>query len=514
MESRELVPYKSHPHHTSLRRSQSAQPEKSTLSSSPYSTKKKLKYPGRSLTEIFTDRHDRSERAHSDEEGRRLHRRKTVASTPSGLSQLVPIREASSNWVSSDVTPVESDYGQLSNLPVYKMPALNDASETYGNSNQTNSVEVYRRPYSRSKRGLSELKTDIVGSRGSPTRTKIRSIGGRDGNKVKKSNVAEWKLLKLILKFSCWLVISVLLVLLLIIGTGILLAYLDAICQQKKNAILPLSDLKLKLTQTVIGQEIAIDMILRSLSGVQPGHVGMPLIMWMVGGTGIGKTLTAHILKDVLANVFPVHVLVASLLPSDDDDLENEITSLFHKLDSCSLSLIIIDDWDDQSNTPVKALKNILDNFQDYRTLGYEKGQVVIILSGTRGSQEIASRYTELRQRGKARTELRFENFNVLSTSIQEAELLSAVTKHYVFVPFLPLEASHIELCVRNELLKLLNADIVMQEEDLQKISQQVLNQLNFVPASYPLLVATGCKRVQPLLSHVLPGFTLSQTSS
>lgn len=82
-----------------------------------------------------------------------------------------------------------------------------------------------------------------------------------------------------------------------------------------------------------------------------------------------------------------------------------------------------------------------------------------------------------------------------------------------MFVPFLPLEVPQVKSCIKVELLKLQRLDLLVKEDELQRIIQQILNQVEFVPTSYPLFVDTGCKRVQVLLALLLSGSSPFQHS-
>lgn len=173
---------------------------------------------------------------------------------------------------------------------------------------------------------------------------------------------------------------------------------------------LPVSDLREQLSLYVIGQEIAIDVIIDTLGLIVSSRVEMPLIFWMVGWTGSGKTQTTQILKDGLRSTSLVHVVMPSLLPQDDEVLYEEIAALFHRVDPCLFNLIIIDGWVEEDDFPVKVIEMMM-NYHNYRAEGYNKVKIVIVLSGTRGSQEINSHFIDLRNSGKSKADLSVEDF-------------------------------------------------------------------------------------------------------
>lgn len=508
MERHDMVFSESPSRHKPLRRSLSAQPEESTLSSSPYSTRKKLRAPGRSLTEIFSRKLDHSARASTDDY-HVYHRRRTINFTVPDTFKLSSVNEDDDSGPHNRSLSEFISRRKIS-VPVYKKE-FHESSESVVKKRYVTSKSVHEKTDHHIKRDFAELMDESILDPSDPSRKKVRIANGSCDESEEGNQFVVWRVLEIVCRIIFWLIFSLVLVFLLVMGILAFNFYQETACELRRSMKLPVSDLREQLSLYISGQEIAIDIITDSLKEIVPSRYEMPLILWMAGWTGSGKTQTTQILKDVMSNVSQVHVMIPSLLPQNGDYLHKEIASLFNRLDSCCLNLIIIDGWDEESNFPVKILKKFMLNFDNYRAEGYNKGKIIIVLSGTRGSQEINSRFIELRQNGKSRADLSTEDFAEMATALDEAKILNTVTKQYVFVPFLPLEAAQVESCIKEELQKLQKMNVLLKGDELQRITQQVLDQMNFVPTSHPLFADTGCKRVQPLLALLLSGSGPSQ---
>ncbi|KAK8725853.1 hypothetical protein OTU49_010517 [Cherax quadricarinatus] len=493
--------------HKPFRRSASAQPETLTMSLSPYSSRRKLraKSPGRNLTAIFTAKGDSSGRLHSDDSS--ASRRKTSTSDFSNGLHLKTIKEVSS-WNSLSRSSSAPHYNRHSEtFPVNKPDDTEDSSTASDNDDYTNLTLSDEPDHYANKRVYPDLSNDSsLKLRSIPYKKKLRTDDNHNSQGLNEKQSVIHSLLKTFSKIIIFIIVLLFSLLFLTVGMTKFFVYQETKCEEKRNAMLPLNELKEQLSLFVVGQEIAIDVLISSLKKIVPNKSEKPLIFWMVGWTGSGKTHTTHIIKDILSETSYVHLVIPSLLPQDTSSLHKEMVKLFNRLDPCSLNVIIIDGWDEEGNFPIKVLENVIFHINHYKAEGYNIGQMVLILSGTRGSTEIGEYFLNLRQSGKSREEFKSEEFINVTTSLREAKLLRAVTQEFVLLPYLPLEVPHIKLCIKEELLKLQNTEVLLKEDKLKKITQKLLDQLNFLPASYPLVAVTGCKRVQPLLALLLSG--------
>ncbi|XP_045617481.1 torsin-1A [Procambarus clarkii] len=492
------------PRNKPSRRSLSLQPELSPSSSSLHSARKKLrgKSPGRNLTAFFTHKSDRFGRASVDD-CRTSLRRRTVGSVSSNLLQLTSISEVS-GWNSLSRSFSTPTYTHNNNKTPLDEPDESEESSVSSDDSDGHSSFV---PEEHEHHAHKRLFTDFLKNdnslmlQASSSRKKQR-ISEKSSNQDIKNPSLLWKLIKAFSKIVMYMIVLLFSLLFLTVGLSQFFVYQKAKCEEKKNMVLPLDNLKDQLSLYVIGQEMAIGVIINSLKKILPNKIERPSLLWMVGWTGSGKTHTTHIIKNILSGTSQVHIIIPDLLPEDTGNLHGEMTVLFHKLDPCSLNLVIIDGWDDESNFPIKVLEHFFINFENSKT----KSQIVIILSGTRGSAEIGEYFLKLRNSGKSRKDFTSEDFIDVTASLKEVNLLKKITEEHTLVPYLPLEVPHIKLCIKEELKKLQKLEIIMKEDKLQKITQQIIDQLSFLPTSYLLVAASGCKRVQPLLALLLSG--------
>ncbi|KAK4297450.1 hypothetical protein Pmani_030145 [Petrolisthes manimaculis] len=513
MEVHEASTSRSPSRHKPLRRSLSAQPEESTLSSSPYSTRKRSGLPGRSLTQYFTHSLDRSDRAGSDD-SQVTQRRTSVTQSSKGVLQLMPLPEdsrllPSSSGLSemefdSPVRQVYSDYerrtvvysvgnGNSSSGPVFTTVCDEKlTTRTLNNDNDDNDDD--------------DDDDDNNGTGVTVRRRKYPDSSNRVSDKENKPK--RFKMLRKICKMIILFIFLFFSFMFLGVGTSKLLIYREAVCNERRNTVLPIQELNNKLSEQVVGQELAIGLMVESIKVFVSSESVDPLLLWLVGSTGTGKTLTTSIIQNVLSNFTHVEVVVSSLLPLDRESLHVDSNRLLYNLDSCAINLVIIDGWDDKSNIPLTFLQNIMNGYRKNSDNGHRKWRLVLILSGTRGSEEVNKIYLDLHtNRLTSREEMQKYGLARLSTGmlVTEAAPLSTITKQYTLVPFLPLDVSAVQMCIRRELLKQRRTDVILDERKLRKISEDVVSHLEFMPSSSPVYSVKGCKRVQSLLALLLP---------
>ncbi|KAK3879979.1 hypothetical protein Pcinc_015506 [Petrolisthes cinctipes] len=507
MEGHEASTSRSPSRHKSLRRSLSAQPEESTLSSSPYSTRKRSGLPGRSLTQYFTHQLDRSDRAGSDD-SQVTQRRTSVTQSSKGVLQLMPLPEDSRLLPnSSGLSEVEFDSPVRQ---VYSDYERRTVVYSVGNGNGS-SGPVFATVCDEklTTRTLNDDDDDDDVDDDNDTRLTVRRRKYPDSSSRvsdKENKPKRFKMLRKICKMIILFIFLVFSCMFLVVGTSKLLMYREAVCNERRNTVLPIQELNNKLSEQVVGQELAIGIMVESIKVFVSSESEDPLILWLVGSTGTGKTLTTSIMQNVLSNSTHVEVVVSSLLPLDRESLHGDSNRLLHNLDSCAINLVVIDGWDDKSNIPLTFLQNLMNGYRKNRDNGYRKWKLVLVLSGTRGSEEVNKIYLDFHtNRITSREEMQQYGVARLSMLVTEAAPLSTITTQYTLVPFLPLDVSAVQMCVRRELLKQRRTDVILDERKLRKISEDVVSHLEFLPSSSPVFSVNGCKRVQSLLALLLP---------
>lgn len=544
-----------------LTRSHSAQPEEWCLSSSPYSSRRKPKSPGRSLTAIFT-RPERTERA-SSEDSRTLYRRKTIG-TFYGDRRFTTVPEDEHVTLEKCVTEKKNHNISLSFFSDLENAEVNYLSNSYSGSyeqrdyNGSYEQRDYNGSYEqRDYNGLYEQRDNYNGSyeqrdnyngsyedRGNhngsyeprnnysgvyehvnrfdlmaPVSRVESCLRRRNAVPVgEKSDVSKpptpksspllCSLLMRIGKLFFWCSIIVFVVVLAIFSLSTFIVHQKTVCEQRQGLKIPLDALREELTSHVIGQDIATNILLDSLQKLQDDDSSEPLIMWMVGWSGSGKTHTLNIIKNLFPDPSQVRTFIPSILMLNSNNMEKQVSNLLKKLDSCGPRLIIIDGWDDDNDISISVLQTLVKEFKK-TSKNKPTGKIIVIVTGTEGSREINRKYLKLRVEGKEREDLRLNDFREVTQDIVTSRKLYEDFKRLIVVPFMPLEKLQVQQCVLQELNKL--------EENVEErfrnsltgkqssVMDEVVNQINFIPAGQPLLSATGCKRVQPLLRLLLP---------
>lgn len=516
-----------------LTRSHSEQPEEWCLSSSPYSARRKPKSPGRNLTAIFT-RPERTERA-SSEDSRTLYRRRTIgtfygdrrfATVPEDehISLEKCVTEKKNNNISLSLFPdlenVEDNYMSNSYSGIYEQRDHFNGSyeqkDNYNGSydhreNHSGSYE-HRNNYSGvyENRDRFDLMAPVSRVESCLRRRNAVPVGEKSAVSkppVPKSSSLLCSILMRIGKLFFWCSIIVLFVVLAIFSLSTFILHQKSVCEQRQGLKIPLDSLREELTSHVIGQDIAKNVLLDSLQKFQDDDSSEPLIMWMVGWSGSGKTHTINIIKNLFPDPSQVRTFIPSILMLNLNNLQKHVSSLFKKLDSCGPRLIIIDGWDEDNDISINVLQTLV---KEFKKLSKDKptGRIIVIITGTEGSREINRKYLKLRVEGKDREDLRLNDFMEVTQDIVTSRKLHEDFKRLIVVPFMPLEKLQVQQCVFQELNKIQeNVEEKYRNSLASKqfsVVEEVVKQINFIPAGQPLLSATGCKRVQPLLRLLL----------
>lgn len=467
-----------------LQRSCSVQPEDTLQVSSPKSLKRKSRNPGRSLTEIFTAK---TRTRSSSSESSALLRRRTFTAGAS-------VCETSVTCIKDNIGSIymNRSFSELS-FPIH---SIDDSVSVVNDSEDLLEKEKHAIPLSLPDDDTSVVNQQMESRLSSDKKSKC-------AEELKENNVKPslyWKVLRIAFKIMLWVISILLITVLLLVGFSTYFVYEKTQCELKREMKMPLEELKKKFTLSVIGQEIAVDMILNSLSDLEMNNIDSPLILWMVGWTGSGKTHTASIVRNSFSSISKVFTVIPSLFPKNNDDLlREEVFGLFRQLNLCSYNIIVIDGWD-EDNLPLQILEQFIINLQNVKHQKNAKGKTIIVLCGTQGSQYFNREYFKLILSGKKRKNLKIKDFEHVTKTLTQVQELNDITKSFVIVPFIPMEIEQVKMCIMEEFLRLEESSVLAKGYNQEKIISQIMKQLNFVPPNNPRVSDTGCKRVQPLL--------------
>lgn len=273
------------------------------------------------------------------------------------------------------------------------------------------------------------------------------------------------------------------------------------------------------LQQKVYGQPLIVKPIYKSLKAhMANDNPSRPLVMYFSGWTGTGKTHVARLIANNLYKEgmkskfvkyisssyhFPIKIEGNQEVIKQRDRLREMIKST---VSQCERSLIILDELDKLPPGVVDTLQPLVDYVEDVDGVRYNKA-IFIFLSNT-GADKLNHLAYKMYEEGKSRKDLLSKDIEeiLIKESYNEEGGLrqSSLLKRYsigVFVPFLPLERQHVELCVRDEIV-LQNLIADNQENLIDSIADEML----YFPENIRLYSKSGCKGVHDkVINYVGP---------
>jgi len=287
--------------------------------------------------------------------------------------------------------------------------------------------------------------------------------------------------------------------------------------------------LRAELEGNVFGQHIVQDAVVKTLNAhVRNTSPKKALALSFHGMTGSGKNYVAKYIAEALfkegTNSKFVHQFYSTVHFKNEAEVELYKTQLQDwirgNVSLCARNLFIFDEIDKLPPGVIDAVKPYLDYHESIDSVDYRKS-IFIFLSNT-GGEDIAGKTMQHWRSGGKREELTYLDveealtltaFNKLG-GLQKADMIEKNLID-VFVPFLPLEKSHVKKCIRREYERQLenrrrqNLDrpetdqIVVgdyTEQDLDDLTEK----MTYWPPGSKLFSTSGCKRVANLVSFAL----------
>lgn len=276
--------------------------------------------------------------------------------------------------------------------------------------------------------------------------------------------------------------------------------------------------LRSSLEANVFGQHIATKLILSVLnrrwsqSEIDTSSK-KPLVLSFHGWTGSGKNYVSKFIAEALfdrglRSQF-VHLFVSTLHFHDESQAAKYRIQLQDwvrgNVSKCADSLFIIDEIDKMPSGVLDGLKPFMDFHSSIDGIDFRRA-TFIFLSNT-GGREITRRIMKFWQEGRRRESINYfeleglvskgafnEEGGLHHASIIDRSLID------VYVPFLPLEQSHVRQCVDKELEK----QNIEKARLPSNFADQVVSELSFWPADTKVFAAAGCKRVVQKVDELL----------
>ncbi|KAM8802026.1 torsin-1B [Rhynchonycteris naso] len=275
-----------------------------------------------------------------------------------------------------------------------------------------------------------------------------------------------------------------------------------------KEKPLNASALKLDLEEKLFGQHLATEVIFKALTGFRNNNdPKKPLTLSLHGWTGTGKNFVSQIVAEHLhskglKSKF-VHLFVSTLhFPHEQqiklyqDQLQSWIRG---NVSTCASSVFIFDEMDKLHPGVIDGIKPFLDYYEQVDGVSYRKA-VFIFLSNA-GGDLITEAALKFWRAGRKREDVQLNDlehvlsvgvFNNKHSGLWRSRLIDRNLIDY-FVPFLPLELTHVKMCVRAEM----RARGSAVDED---VVSRVTEEMTFFPKGEEIYSDKGCKTVQSRL--------------
>ena len=272
-----------------------------------------------------------------------------------------------------------------------------------------------------------------------------------------------------------------------------------------------ITGLQSALRRRVFGQHLVTNTVLKAVVGhLNNKSPSKALALSFNGWTGSGKNfvskiLAEHIFRKGMDSNFVHQIIATHDFPhqSEVDFYKRQLRNLVAgSVSKCSRSLFIFDEMDKMPLGLLDVLKPYLDHYPDVGKIDFRRS-IFIFLSNTGGhliNNAVLSHWKE----GKKREDISIKQMDKI---INLGEFnskggfwhSSLIEKNLIdyFIPFMPLERSHIKMCAKAEL-----------EQKGHTVTEQVLNrvadELLYFPEDLKVFSQSGCKKVSSKVDYVM----------
>ncbi|KAK3860935.1 hypothetical protein Pcinc_033045 [Petrolisthes cinctipes] len=283
-------------------------------------------------------------------------------------------------------------------------------------------------------------------------------------------------------------------------------------CKPQTDWIKPnISALRHVLDKNLHGQHLVKEVVPKALkSHFMNNEPTKALVMSFHGWTGGGKNYVSKFIAESIYKLGMkskyVHMFVSTVhFPHED---KSDIYKLHLQdwirgnVSKCERSLFIFDEIDKMPLGMINGIKPFIDYHESIDRIDFRKS-IFLFLSNT-GGPNITQEMLNLWHLHKKREEVSMNDLENLiqlgafneQGGLHKSELIKhSLVDHYV--PFLPLERTHIKLCVRDELYR---RGIAPTDDIISKVAED----MSYYPANIKLFSKTGCKRVAQKVGYML----------
>lgn len=273
-----------------------------------------------------------------------------------------------------------------------------------------------------------------------------------------------------------------------------------------------ITGLQSSLRRRVFGQHLVTETVLKAVAGhLNNKSPSKALALSFNGWTGSGKNFVSkivaeHIFKRGMESSFVHQIIATHDFPHQSDvefykrQLRNRVAKA---VSDCPRSLFIFDEMDKMPTGLIDVLKPYLDHYPDVGKIDYRKS-IFIFLSNTGGhliNNDVLNHWKE----GKKREDIKIKQmdkvinlgeFNNKGSGFWHSALIEKNLIDY-FIPFMPLERSHIKMCAKADL-----------EQKGHPVTELILNniadELMYFPDDLKVFSQSGCKKVSSKVDYIM----------
>ncbi|KAH8342966.1 hypothetical protein KR059_002288, partial [Drosophila kikkawai] len=276
-------------------------------------------------------------------------------------------------------------------------------------------------------------------------------------------------------------------------------------CCDDRNIPGNIHALQNSLQQTLFGQHIVMQHIVPALKAHFSSHSTSrkPLVISFHGQPGTGKNFVADQIAEALYLKGSKSGYVSKYLGQADFPNENDVAiykerinrEVRRQLSDCPRSLFIFDEVDKMPSGVFDTLASLVDYnaFAD----GTDNTKAIFIFLSNTAGKHIADHLGELMNAGKMREDTRLSDFEGLlqkaaynlDGGLKKTALIEAhVIDH--FIPFLPMEQSHVVKCLEAEFWR-------WDRRPNQKVIEDILKTSIVYDRTHLKFAISGCKTLE-----------------
>lgn len=243
------------------------------------------------------------------------------------------------------------------------------------------------------------------------------------------------------------------------------------------------------------------------------------LVISLHGLSGVGKNYATSLIAEAVYKKGMESKFVKMFMGSTDfdcEDVQKSQRELVNKVNEmvkkCPKSLIIIDEIHHMCPSVLDAIKPMFDHYHAVDGVDF-RNSIFIFISNT-GGKEIADNLLDLYVEGVKRSDVEFYHFEptIRRTAYHQGGFEKSITiaQHLIdhYIPFLPLEQHHIELCALAEF----RAHGILQPT--KEMLDDALSVITYGPTeSQPIFANNGCKRFTRHIPYVIQKYKEKSSS-